>query len=65
MVPGLSDVPVVVANPLLLPEGMVSLVWATEVVVAEWRGKEGRWLGAPTLWGEEEEAGQGPVECPT
>lgn len=59
----------VVANPLLLPEGVVSLVWATEVVVAGWRGKEGRWLGAPALCGkeekEEEEAGQGPVECPT
>lgn len=73
---GLSSVPAGVANPLLLPKGVVSLVWAPEVVVAEGRGEEGRWLGAPPLCGEEEkeereeqeeeeEAGQGPVECPT
>lgn len=54
--------------PLLLPEGVVSLVWTPEVV-AEWGGED-RWLGV--VWGEvgdreeaEEEAVQGPEECPT
>lgn len=54
--------------PLLPPEGVVSLVWAPEVV-AEWRGED-KWLGV--VWGEvgdkeeaEEEAVQCPEECPT
>lgn len=54
--------------PLLPPEGVVSLVWTPEVV-AEWGGED-KWLGVD--WGEvgdkeeaEEEAVQGPEECPT
>lgn len=59
------------AAPLLSflpPEGVVSLVWTPEVV-AEWGGED-KWLGV--VWGEvgdkeeaEEEAVQGPEECPT
>lgn len=54
--------------PFLPPEGVVSLVWTPEVV-AEWGGED-KWLGV--VWGEvgdkeeaEEEAVQGPEECPT
>lgn len=54
--------------PVLPPEGVVSLVWTPEVV-AEWGGED-KWLGV--VWGEvgdkeeaEEEAVQGPEECPT
>lgn len=54
--------------PLLPPESVVSLVWTPEVV-AKWGGED-KWLGV--VWGEvgdkeeaEEEAVQGPEECPT
>lgn len=53
---------------LLPPEGVASLVWTPEVVAA-WGGED-KWLGV--VWGEvgdkeeaEEEAVQGPEECPT
>lgn len=77
MVLGLRVVPVgcltAVSGPdgkvaVLPPESVVSLVWTTEVV-AEWGGED-KWLGV--VWGEvgdkeeaEEEAVQGPEECPT
>ncbi len=58
----------VTAAPFLPPEGVASLVWTPEVV-AEWGGED-KWLGV--VWGEvgdkeeaEEEAVQGPEECPT
>ena len=50
-----------------LPEGVVSLVWAPEVV-AEWGGEE-RWLGVPVCGEEEEreeeEEEEEPVQRPT
>lgn len=58
----------VAAAPVLPPEGALSLVWSPEVVV-EWGGED-KWLGVDL--GEvgdkeeaEDEAVQGPEECPT